>query len=237
MVAAAGAAAEPNSGGNDVPQIAKHQDEFLALSDALKRRRGEEFEEHPHPAVLLDRATGTAAQVWGWWASTTGPQVPCLLWCTKRGWSTTAVEPDEIDAPGYELAHWSHRIKLLDLALANAHGPYNSLSKLELHVAADSTLPLGQHGPAIREGMLWGIVQLRAAYAQTRRSMPKGLGLAPAAPTDRLDADLAHHALVPTLPKKTPQAKRRASHKDPGLDALVQALAEVRSTGRLMKQQ
>lgn len=208
------------------------QIEFFALSDALKRYRGYEFEQPSHPAVLLDRATGSTAQVWGWWAATPDRQVPCILWCTDRGWSTTAVEPDEIGAPGYELAHWSHRIKLLDLALANAYGPHSSLGKLELHVAADTALPLGQYGPVIREAMLWGIVQLRAAYSRARRSTSKDIGAGPA--SDHVDLELARHALVPTFPKKTPNAKKRKVHKDPSLDALVQALTEIRSTGHHM---
>jgi hypothetical protein len=134
--------------------------EFRSLSDALKCRRGVEFEEDEHPAALVDRATGPSVQVWGWWTAT-APRLACLLWSSERGWSATVVEPAEVGAPGYELAHWSHRIQLLDLALANAVGPHATLGLLELHVALDATLGLSPFGSVPVDSLTWGIARLR----------------------------------------------------------------------------
>ena len=138
--------------------------EFRSISDALKRRRGAEFEEHEHPAALVDRATDTSVQVWGWWTAT-APRLPCLVWSGERGWCATVVEPADAGAPGYELAHWSHRIQLLDLALANAIGPHATLGLLELHVALDATLGLSAFGSAPVDSLMWGIARLRRAGA------------------------------------------------------------------------
>ncbi|RNM12284.1 hypothetical protein [Nocardioides pocheonensis] len=210
------------------------QEEFLALSDVLKRCRGQEFEEHSHPAVLLDRATSPSVRVWGWWASSER-KLPCLLWCSERGWFATVVEPDEIGAPGYELAFWSHRVRLLDLAFANALGPHPTLGVLELHVAADSTVVLGPYGSAVREALLWGILQLRAARRGSRRrkmvaSSDQAASLEGAS---RVDEELAQHALVPWLVKRRSPSEVRPTSKDPAVDALVRALSEVRLTGKL----
>jgi len=174
--------------------------------------------------------------MWGWWTAGEWPS-PCMLWSGERGWSATVVEPDQVDGPGYELAHWSHRIKLLDLAIANAIGPYRSLSLLELNVAADTTLGLGAGGPAVREALLWGIVQLRAARAQrTAPARAAGsqtdLGLYGGHGT--VDEELARYALVPTLAKPRTSLSR-TEHKDPSVTALVQALAEVRLSGGLVE--
>jgi hypothetical protein len=200
--------------------------EFLMLSDALKQCRGRDFESHHHPAVVFDRATGPSVRVWGWWTQD-NPAIPCLLWCGERGWSATLVEPDELDGPGYELAFWSHRIKLLDLALANALGPHPTLGELELHVAADASLPLEQHGSRRREAMLWGIRQLRIARSQHHRRTPES-----PTPSDaethggRVDEELGRHALIPTLAK--PRVHENRKHKDPAVDALVRALCNLR---------
>lgn len=208
------------------------QAEFRALTNALKSCSGAEFETHAHPATLLDRVTGPAVQVWGWWALTAPRQLPCVMWCTERGWSVTAVEPDEIGSPGYELAHWSHRVKLLDLALANALGPHRNLGTLELYVAADSTLQLGPFGPQLKDEMLWGIVQQRAARSRAARK-PSASHRGATQVAGRVDAELARYALLPTLAKKSPGSPKRRAHKVSAVDALVSALAEVRLTGGL----
>lgn len=211
--------------------------DFFSVSDALKRLRGEEFEAHAHPAVLVDRATDPGIRVWGWWTPGERP-FPCMLWSGERGWSASAVEPDEMDAPGYELAHWSHRIKLLDLAIANAIGPYRTLSLLELNVAADTTLGLGPGGPVVRDALLWGIVQLRAARAAQRtahaRVSAKVADQALQGRHGTVDEELARYALVPTLAKPR-TTSTQDEHKDPNVTALVQALTDVRLTGRLVE--
>lgn len=202
------------------------QGEYLSISDAMKRCRGEEFEQYDHPAVLLDRVTDDSVRVWGWWTKT-DPALPCLLWSGPRGWSITVVEPDEIGAPGYELAHWSHRVKLLDLAFANALGPHRTLDLLELYVAADTTLALGPDGPGIREALIWGMVQLRAARAQTGGRIEGSVSGA-------VDDELAQHELSPTFAKPRPNTSTdRDRHKDPVMGALVRALSEFRLTGNL----
>jgi hypothetical protein len=201
--------------------------EFLMLSDALKQCRGQDFENHGHPGVVFDRATGPSIRVWGWWTQDE-PAIPCLLWCGEHGWSATVVEPDELDGPGYELAFWSHRIKLLDLALANALGPYPSLRELELHVAADTALGLGSHGSRMTEALSWGIVQLRAARAQRLRDSSETRGRQPAAKTfgGMVDEELVRHALVPSLAK--PKVLQIRKRKDPAVEALVRALCTIR---------
>lgn len=211
------------------------REEFLALSDALKRCRGQEFEEHSHPAALLERATSPSVRVWGWWTNS-DRELPCLLWCSERGWFATVVEPDGIDEPGYELSFWSHRVKLLDLALANALGPHPTLGLLELHVAADSTLVLGPYGSAVREALLWGIFQLRAARQGSRQCNVTAGGDRPATSTaaGMVDEELAQHALIPSLAKKRNSSTGvRPVQKDPAVDALIRALSEVRLTGNL----
>jgi len=200
--------------------------EFWMLSDALKQCRGRDFESYRHPAVVFDRATGPSVRVWGWWTQDI-PAIPCLLWCGERGWSATLVEPDELDGPGYELAFWSHRIKLLDLALANALGPHLTLGELELHVAADASLLLGQHGSSRNEAMLWGIRQLRTERSQRHRRTPESPTPADAETHGGLvDEELERHALIPTLAKPRVHDNRR--HKDPAVDALVRALCNLR---------
>ena len=202
------------------------QAEFLMLSDALKQCRGRDFESHDHPGVVFDRATGPSVRVWGWWTQDE-PAIPCLLWCGEWGWSATLVEPDGLDSPGYELAFWSHRIKLLDLALANGVGPHLTLSELELHVAADASLPLGFHGSRRTEAMLWGIRQLLMARSlRHRRAIESPAASEEQAHRGLIDEELVRHALVPTLAKPRVADNRR--HKDPAVDALVRALSEVR---------
>jgi hypothetical protein len=179
----------------------------MALSDALKRLPGELFEAHGHPAVLLDRATSPAVRFWGWWANS-DRQLPCLLWCSERGWFATVVRPDEIGAPGYELCLWSHRIKLLDLALANALGPRPSLGVLELN------LLLGACRTPTTEAMLWGIVQLRAAHQRAgRTSMRRHEGTSRAL-AGKFDDELARHGLLPTSFKKGIPGRRPMKHRE-----------------------
>ena len=204
--------------------------EFLSLGDDLKRCRGQEYEDHDHPAVLMDRATNPSVRVWGWWADTE-PRLPCILWSSERGWSATVVEPDGIDAPGYELAYWSHRVKLLDLALANALGPFRTLTSLELHVAGDTTPPiLDPHAFHLREALLWGIVQLRAARVQEPYPGVAEVSLATVrgpVGAGRIDDELTKHALAPTIAKRR-KSTRWDTHKDPAVGALVRALSRLR---------
>lgn len=187
--------------------------EYLALSDALKRLPGTAFEDHDHPAVILERATGPTFRVWGWWA--TGTRLPCLLWASDHGWSATTVEPDEFDSEGYERVFWCHRIKLLDLALGSALGPCPTLARLELLVASDPGQSLAGYAGATSTGLLWGIVQLRAARAGSSTSA--GTRVQPLPPftgTDAaLDQELLRHGLSPTHPKPTPGNPK--SHDNP----------------------
>ena len=177
--------------------------QYLLFSEALKEVPGRQFERHHHPAVVLDRATGPSTRVWGWWTPQ-HPARPCLLWSSGRGWGTAVVEPDAFDAEGYELAYWSHRIRLLDLALANALGPFATLKDLELHVAL-SCFGLGSDGVRHQAALLWGIRHLRAATT----SDPSGTvhpsdGPRAARVDGVVDVELARHALVPTLAKSGP---------------------------------
>jgi hypothetical protein len=123
--------------------------EYLALSERLKELRGVDFETHGHPAVLLDRTTSARTRVWGWWADGANRD-PCLLWASERGWSVTVVEAGALDSEGYERAFWSHRIHLLDLALANALGPFRTLEQLELGVAASDSFGFGDRAGELR---------------------------------------------------------------------------------------
>jgi len=201
--------------------------EYLHLSDALKQLRGVEFETHDHPAVVIDVATPPATRVWGWWADAQEPgqqPVPCVLWATERGWSATIVEAGELDGAGYERAFWSHRIGLIDLSLANALGPFPTLEELELNVAAEGSFGFGTWAVQLRSAVLWGILQLRAARAQGRRTTPDEVPLVQGVSCS-VDDELARHGLVPTL------AKAIWSDDPPGndgLEILLQAVLQAR---------
>jgi hypothetical protein len=203
--------------------------QYLCLSASLRKLPGRKFETHSHPAVVLDHATGPATRVWGWW--TTGrPALPCLLWSGELGWSATVVEPDVFDTEGYERAFWCHRIKLLDLALANALGPCPTLEQLELQVAAEASFGAGSRASELTESMLWGILQLRAARAGGHGSVPArapvlgpGTGMRAA-----VDDELVRRGLSPAF-AKTKARIRHPKPRDGGLAALVQALSK--STG------
>ncbi|MBO9522150.1 MAG: hypothetical protein J7518_11490 [Nocardioidaceae bacterium] len=189
--------------------------EYLMLSDALKRLPGTEFERHGHPAVVLDRATRTSVRVWGWWSES---GLPCLLWAGALGWSITVVGPDELDSEGYERPFWSHRIKLLDLALANSIGPCRNLEELELRVASDPTFGLDPDWVGLRQSLLWGIVQLRVARAH--RGQLLGASVRPlttAGMHGETDEELARYGLLPTAPKPrttlTPMGRPRRAAK------------------------
>lgn len=190
-----------------VNSLPASQAQYLALSAALSEFTGRAFEEHRHPAVLLDRATGASTRVWGWWAQT-DPPLPCLLWSGEHGWSAAVVEPDDLDSEGYERDFWAHRIKLLDIALANALGPYPSLEDLELRVNAAASFGAGHHDDLVRRAMRWGILQLRAARARFGASLHDADRLGPAG-DGSVDEELARHALLPTLSK--PRATRAGS--------------------------
>lgn len=183
----------------------RKQAEFLQLSERLKKLPGFEFEKYHHPAVVLDRAFGPDFRVWGWW--TGGDHaLPCLLWVGERGWSATVVEPDMLDGEGYECAFWSHRIKLIDLAIANALGPYKTLQDLETRVAGDLSYGLDACWTGLRQGLLWGIIQLRVARAQQVPTMGARATLSPmpagAPRRDAIDDELERHRLLPTMPKR-----------------------------------
>lgn len=184
--------------------------EYLMLSEGLKRLPGIDFEKYGHPAVVLDRATGPQVRVWGWWTQGgSESELPCLLWAGEMGWSATVVGPDALDTEGYERAFWSHRIKLLDLALANALGPCKTLEDLEMRVAGDSSYGLDASWSGLKGALLWGIIQLRVARAHRGRvaggaavrplPAPPGMG-------GVMDEELAKHGLLPTVPK--PRALR-----------------------------
>jgi hypothetical protein len=200
--------------------------QYLWFSDALKRLPGQAFENHHHPAVVLDRVSGPSTRVWGWWTQG-DPALPCLLWCGEQGWSATVVEPDALDTKGYERVFWSHRIKLLDLALANALGPCRSLEELEMYAAADASFGLGTPGSTVKASMLWGILQLRSART-ANLSQVRGDRLGQQAdqwPAGVIDEELTRHALVPTLAKASVRHRKR---KDPAVDALIRALVNIR---------
>lgn len=178
--------------------------QYLTLSEGLKRLPGSEFEKHRHPAVVLDRATGPDVRVWGWWSGG-DTELPCLLWTDDQGWSATVVEPDAFDSEGYERVFWSHRIKLLDLALANAIGPCKKLADLELRVAGDTSYGLDAAWADPHGALLWGIVQLRAARAHRGHIVGGArVCMLPTTPDMHgvMDEELARYGLVPTLPKR-----------------------------------
>jgi hypothetical protein len=212
---------------------ARDRSQYLLLSEQLKRLPGSTFEAHHHPAVVLDLATGPGTQVWGWWTDEIGgdPARPCLLWAAELGWSATVVEPDMFDSEGYERAFWSHRIKLLDLALANALGPCPSLEDLELQVVSDETLGADSRARELRDSLLWGILELESA--RTCRSdatfaSAAGPGQAYGV-RGSVDEELVAGVLSPSFAKPgldDVEAGRR------GLAALMQAVAEVPRGGR-----
>lgn len=178
------------------------QAQYLALGDALKQLAGSAFEEHGHPAVLLDRVTGPSTLVWGWW-SEESPRLPCMLWFREPGWSAAVVSSDMSNSDGYEREYWAHRIRLLDRALAAALGPFQALEDLELEVTAAAGFGPGARDAEARRALCWGIRHLRAACARTA-SLGDGQGSLPGdlpAGGGVIDAELARHALVPTLSK------------------------------------
>jgi hypothetical protein len=151
------------------------------------------------------------------------------MWCGEAGWSATVVEPDALDSEGYERDFWSHRIKLLDLALANALGPHRALEDLELHVAAVASWGLGARAVEIKRAMSWGILQLRSARARPTDHGFAGRGRQTVPSADVagvVDEELARHALVPTLAKARVGLPRK--RKDPSVDTVVRVLSNLR---------
>ena len=207
------------------------QSQYLLLSERLKQLPGSKFETHHHPAVIVDLATGPSTRVWGWWTDETEgqPALPCLLWAGELGWSATVVEPDVFDSEGYERSFWSHRIKLLDLAIANALGPCPTLEQLELHVAADESFGPSARAGQLRGALLWGILELEAARA---RSDHTG-ALSGPRPTGDLrgtvDEELVAHMLSPAF-AKAGNDDVEPGHR--GLAALMHAVSEVPRRGR-----
>lgn len=181
-----------------------NQTQYLVLSESLKRLPGTHFERHRHPAVLLDRATGPDLRVWGWWSGG-DRELPCLLWAGDLGWSATVVEPDGFDSEGYERVFWAHRVKLLDLALANAVGPCRTLEDLELRVASHASNGAGTSWSEPRRALMWGILQLRAARAHRASIVGAGARARPlrAVPgaAGSVDEELLRQGLVPSLAK------------------------------------
>jgi hypothetical protein len=194
--------------------------EYLALSERLKLLRGMDFEQHGHPAVVLDRATSPSTLVWGWWADVR-PAIPCILWASERGWSVTVVEAGALDSEGYERAFWSHRITLLDLALANAIGPFPTLEQLELNVAADGSFGLGPWACELREAVLWGIGQLQAVQASRHRGRGTEPYPGPTGGPCSVDQELSLHGLAPTNVKSRRSVE---SAQEAGLEALLRAV-------------
>jgi hypothetical protein len=202
------------------------QAQYLALSESLKRLPGSDFERYAHPAVVLDRATGPGLRVWGWWSGG-DRELPCLLWSGELGWSATVVEPDALGSAGYEQLFWAHRVKLLDLALANAIGPCRTLEDLELRVAshADPDADAAWAGP--RRALLWGILQLRAARAHRASVVGRGVHGRPlravTGAAGSVDAELVRHGLVPSLPK-SPMPSLEAFEHALGIGSLRDAV-------------
>lgn len=199
-------------------------EEYLALSGRLKLLRGVDFEMHAHPAVVLDRATAPGTLVWGWWADVE-PKLPCLLWAGERGWSATVVEAGALDTEGYERAFWSHRITLLDLALANAVGPFPTLEQLELSIAAHGSFGFGRREALIREAVLWGVGQVHAVQARRHRGRDVE-PVAEEAPAS-VDEELTRHGLAPTYVKTRRSAQRA---QEAGLEALLRAVHRTEGT-------
>jgi hypothetical protein len=186
----------------------------------------------------LDRVSGPSTHVWGWWTPDK-PALPCLLWHSERGWSATVVEPDALDSLGYERVFWSHRIKLLDLALANALGPYRSLADLEMHAAADASFGPESRGSDVKAVVLWGILQLRSAPTRREGHAPRGrrsVQQDEGTPAGVVDEELTRHALSPTLAKGRVGYHRK--RKDPAVEALIRALSNIRlDRGRIDQDQ
>jgi hypothetical protein len=205
--------------------------QYLLLSGLLMLVPGAAFERHPHPATVLDLATGPRTSVWGWWSEPLegGAPVPCLLWAGELGWSATTVEPDVFDTEGYECSFWSHRIKLLDLAVANATGPLPTLDELRQRVSADVDPDLGERSAAMAGALLWGILQQQAARTRLGdvvgdRSVP------PTMIRGAVDDTLDRGHLGPD------RVKVRLEQTDAGLAGLLRAVNQVRpEQGRMTR--
>jgi hypothetical protein len=202
----------------------RRREQYLLLSGLLMLVPGASFEQHPHPATILDRATGPRTSVWGWWSEPLdgGARVPCLLWAGDLGWSATTVEPDVFDTEGYECPFWTHRIKLLDLAIANATGPFPTLEALRRRVTDDLDLDLGELAALLGGALLWGIVQQQAARTRLGDVVAEPVfppALVRGAVDDVLDTEL----LGPD------RLKVRLERTDAGLDGLLRAVDQVRT--------
>jgi hypothetical protein len=200
------------------------REQYLLLSGLLMLVPGASFEQHPHPATILDRATGPRTSVWGWWSEPLdgGARVPCLLWAGDLGWSATTVEPDVFDTEGYECPFWTHRIKLLDLAIANASGPFPTLEALRRRVTDDLDLDLGERAAALGGALLWGIVQQQAARTRLGDVVADHV-LASALVRGTVDDVLDTELLGPD------RVKVRLERPDEGLDGLLRAVDHVRT--------
>jgi hypothetical protein len=206
--------------------------QYLLLSDLLMLVPGVTFARHPHPAAVLDLATGPRTSVWGWWSEPFDgePPVPCLLWVGELGWSVTTVEPDVFDTEGYECSFWSHRIKLLDLAIANATGPLPTLDALRRRVSDDLDPRLGERAAALGGALLWGILQQQAA--QTRLGEVVGDPGTPAPATRGVVNGIVKGTVDDALDQEQlgpDRVKLRLERADAGLDGLVRAVDQVRT--------
>jgi hypothetical protein len=218
--------------GSIAPRAEGRRAQYLLLSGLLMLVPGVAFERHRHPATILDLATGPRTSVWGWWSEPVDgePPVPCLLWAGDLGWSATTVEPDVFDTEGYERSSWSHRITLLDLAIANATGPLPTLEALRRRVSDDLDPNLGDRAVALGGALLWGIVQQQAA--RTRLGDVAGdPSIRPSAirgsVRGTVDDALDREQLGPD------RVKIRLERADAGLDGLVRAVAQVRTGSSL----
>jgi hypothetical protein len=139
----------------------------------------------------------------------------------ELGWGATTVEPDVFDAEGYECPSWSHRIKLLDLAVANATGPFPTLEALRRRVNDDIDPHLGDRAVALGGALLWGILQQQAA--RTRLGDVTGdPGIPTAAVRGAVDDALDRAQLGPD------RVKIRLERPDAGLAGLLRAVDQVR---------
>jgi hypothetical protein len=208
----------------------RRRTEYLVLSGLLTVVPAGTCARHRHPAHVLDLATGPRTSVWGWWAEPVGGEspVPCLLWAGELGWSAAAVEADTLDGRGYATSSWSQRATLLDLALANATGPFRTVDQLCQRVSDDVHPDLGDRSAAVAGALLWGILQQQAARTRLGH-VATGSRVPRVAVRGVVDDALDRGHLSPD------RVKVRLERPDVGLDGLLRAVEEVRAGARHRK--